>query len=135
MDQTPVKSNDWLDGIAVGLSGLCVVHCLALPLVVGALPLLAPLSAGHWHAQMLIMVVPLSLLAVGIGYRRHRNLRVIAGAVAGLCLLIVGATVAHSTLGIVADRVFTISGSLVLATAHFFNSLLSRRCRIATLNA
>jgi hypothetical protein len=131
MNQTPAKSTDWLDGAAVGLSGLCLLHCLALPFAVGALPVLLPLAAGHLHVQMLLIVVPLSVLAIGTGFAGHRNLRVVLGAIAGLALLTIGATVAHNSLGIVADRVFSISGAIVLAVAHFYNGLLARRHRAA----
>lgn len=127
MNRTPGNSSDWLDGAAVGLSGLCLLHCLALPLVVGVLPALVPLVDGHLHSQMLVIVLPLSIVAIGIGYSRHRNFRVVIAAAAGLLLLVIGATVAHSSLGIAADRVFTISGAIVLAVAHFYNGLLSRR--------
>ena len=135
MDQTPLNSTDWLDGVAVGLSGLCLLHCLALPFVAGALPLLLPLAQGHLHAQMLVVVMPLSVVAIGIGHRRHRNLRIVLAAIAGLALLITGATVAHASLGVVADRLFTISGALVLATAHFYNAVHSHRCRISATGA
>ena len=127
MNQTPAKSTDWLDGAAVGLSGLCLLHCLALPFVVGVLPMLMPFAESHLHAQMLYFAVPLSVVAVGIGFARHRSPRVVIAAAAGLTLLIVGATVAHGSLGIVADRLFTVSGSLILAAAHLWNGLLSRR--------
>ena len=133
MNQTPAKSTDWLDGAAIGLSGLCLLHCLALPFFVGALPLLLPLAEGHLHAQMLYVAVPLSVIAIGIGYTRHRNPGVVFAAIAGLGLLIVGATVAHGSLGIVADRLFTISGSIVLAAAHLWNGLLSRRHQCLTV--
>ena len=133
MNHTPAKSTDWLDGAAIGLSGLCLLHCLALPIFVGALPMLAPFSDSHLHAQMLYFAVPLSVVAVGIGYSRHRNARVVLAAVAGISLLVVGATVAHGSLGVVADRAFTISGSLVLAAAHLWNGLLSRRHRCVTV--
>ncbi|MGI9225520.1 MAG: MerC domain-containing protein [Woeseiaceae bacterium] len=131
MNQTPAKSTDWLDGAAVGLSGLCLLHCLALPFAVGALPVLLPLAGDHLHVQMLFIVVPLSVLAIGTGFAGHRNLRVVLGAIAGLALLAIGATVAHDSLGIVADRVFSISGAIVLAIAHFYNGLLARRHRAA----
>jgi hypothetical protein len=127
MNQTPAKSTDWLDGAAIGLSGLCLLHCLALPFLVGVLPLLMPFAESHLHAQMLYFAVPLSIIAVGIGYARHRSARVVVAAAAGLALLIVGATVAHGSLGVVADRLFTVSGSVVLAAAHLWNGLLSRR--------
>lgn len=129
MNHTPAKSPDWLDGAAVGLSGLCLLHCLALPFFAGALPLLMPFAESHLHAQMLYFAVPLSAVAIGIGYSRHRNPRVVLAAITGIMLLSVGATVAHGSLGLVADRLFTISGSLVLAAAHLWNGLLSRRHR------
>jgi hypothetical protein len=133
MNQTPAKSTDWLDGAAIGLSGLCLLHCLALPFFAGALPMLMPFSESHLHAQVLYFAVPLSAVAIGIGYARHSNPRVVLAAIAGLSLLVVGATVAHSSLGVVADRTFTISGSLVLAGAHLWNGLLSRRHRCITV--
>ena len=129
MNQTPAKSPDWLDGAAIGLSGLCMLHCLALPFFVGALPMLMPFTESHLHAQMLIFAIPLSAVAIGIGYARHRDPRVVAAAVAGLGLLVAGATVVHGSYGIVADRLFTVSGSIILAAAHLWNGLLSRRHR------
>jgi hypothetical protein len=129
MNQTPAKSTDWLDGAAIGLSGVCLLHCLALPFFVGVLPMLMPFTESHLHAQMLYFAIPLSVVAISIGFARHREPRVVLAALAGLSLLVVGATVAHGSLGIIADRLFTISGSIVLAAAHLWNGLLSRRHR------
>jgi hypothetical protein len=98
------------------------VHCLALPFIVVGVPFLAQYAETHLHYQVLVLVIPLSVLALAIGYRRHRNARIVAGGALGMLLLVVGATVAHTQLGLAADRVFTIAGSLLLATAHFFNS-------------
>jgi len=122
MDQNSSKSGSWLDNVAVTLSALCLAHCLALPLVVAGLPFLAQYSEGHLHAQILVVVLPLSTLALALGFRHHHNLRIILGGAAGMLLLIIGATVAHQQLGVTADRAFTIAGSLTLGTAHFFNS-------------
>ena len=120
------KSTKWLDGAAVGLSALCLIHCLALPLVVAGLPFLAQFAEGHLHAQMLVVVVPLSFIALGLGYRHHRNPQIVAAGAVGMLILTIGATVAHDTLGLAADRLFTIVGALVLATAHFYNSVQTR---------
>jgi len=122
MNQDTQKSTDWLDGAAVALSALCLVHCLALPLVVAGLPFLAQFSEGHLHAQMLVGVLPLSVIALSIGFRRHRDLRIVVTGALGMLLLAIGATFAHTQLGLTADRAFTIAGSLFLATAHWKNS-------------
>ncbi len=126
MDHNSAKPRDWLDGTAIMLSAVCLAHCLALPLAIAGLPFLSRFSEGHLHLQMLIVVLPLSIVALGIGFRRHRDLQIIFGGTLGMLLLVIGATVAHSALGLTADRLFTISGSLILATAHFFNSYRRR---------
>jgi uncharacterized membrane protein len=126
------KSTNWLDGAAVGLSALCLIHCLALPLLVAGLPFLAQFAEGHLHAQMLMVVLPLSFIALGLGYRHHRNLKIVAAGALGMLILTIGATVAHDNLGLAADRLFTIVGALVLATAHFYNSVQTRERRKST---
>jgi len=126
------KSSNWLDGAAVALSALCLIHCLALPLIVAGLPFLAQFSEGHLHAQMLFVVLPLSTVALGLGFRRHRNLGIVSAGTVGMLTLIIGATVAHTYLGLMADRAFTVVGALVLATAHFYNSVRARSCRSAS---
>lgn len=131
MNQDTQKSRSWLDGVAIALSALCMMHCLALPLFVIGLPLLAQFSDTHLHYQLLLVVVPLSLIAFATGCRRHRNPRILAAGGLGLLLLIIGATVAHTSLGPLADRLFTILGSLVLAGAHWKNSRDSLRCLTA----
>ncbi len=128
MTETSRDRARWLDRAAVALSALCVVHCLTLPLLVAGLPILAEFVSGHLHAQMLIIVVPLSVIALAIGYRRHRSRSVLVTGAIGMLLLIIGATLAHDVLGLLADRLFTISGAFVLAAAHLQNSLLARRC-------
>jgi hypothetical protein len=50
-----------------------------------------------------------------------------------MLLLVVGGTLAHTYYGIVADRSFTVSGALVLAVTHYYNSRLVRHCRSAEL--
>ena len=133
-DPNSAKSTEWLDGAAVLLSALCLVHCLLLPFIVAGLPLLAQFSGGHLHAQMLVVVVPLSGVALGLGFRGHQNRRIIAIGATGLLLLIVGATLAHEYLGIFSDRLLTTAGALVLAMAHYHNTVLARRHRHAAIN-
>src|SRR5690606_38830581 len=98
-----------------------------------ALPIsfVSELARGHLHAQLLAVVVPVSVLAFGVGFRRHRRTAVLAGGGLGLALLVVGGTVAHERYGITADRVLAVAGSLVLAFAHYRNSRLSRHVRHA----
>ena len=121
MTNAPRKS-EWLDGAAVLLSALCLLHCLALPLIVAGLPLLAQSADDHLHAQVLVIVFPLSVVALGLGFRHHRKPWILWTGFAGLAILVAGATVAHSYFGPRVDTIVTVVGSLVLAAAHFYNS-------------
>jgi hypothetical protein len=126
MDRSTSDSAGLLDRAAIALSGLCVLHCLAMPFVLLALPFLGQLTEGHFHLQMLVVVVPVSSIALGLGFRRHRRLSVMIAGGIGLLLLFVGGTWMHNEIGILADRATTIAGSLLLASAHFYNSRFSR---------
>ena len=134
MDQSSAKSTDWLDRTAVALSGLCLLHCLALPIILAGLPFLSEFSDGHLHAQMLVAVLPLSIVALSIGFRNHRDMRIVAAGMVGMLLLTIGGTIAHDQYGLLADRTLTVLGALTLATAHFYNSVCSRRCRSKVAN-
>lgn len=123
MSESRVKT-DWMDRAAVVLSALCLLHCLALPLLVAGLPLLAQFSDSHWHAQMLLIIVPLSVVALGLGFRHHRSSRVLWAGAVGLLLLVLGATLGHAMGSELVDRGLTILGSIVLAVAHYYNTTL-----------
>ena len=112
----------------MALSGLCVLHCLALPFLLMALPFLGQFTEDHFHLQMLLLVTPASTIALGLGYRRHRRLALPSAGIIGMLLLLAGATWIHNDIGLVADRIITITGSSFLAVAHFYNSRLARAC-------
>lgn len=129
MDNRSVKEPGTLDQVAVALSGLCLVHCLLLPVAIAIIPFLGQVDESHFHLQMLVLVLPVSGIALLLGFRRHGDRRIIVAGIVGLLLLVVGGTLAHSLYGVVADRTLTILGSLILAATHYRNSQLSRRCR------
>lgn len=133
MDNSSANQSDALDKAAVALSGLCLLHCLLLPVIITLLPFLDRFSDRHLHAEILIIVLPVSLIALTLGFRRHADKRVVGLGIAGLLLLLVGATLAHNLFGVVADRMLTIAGSVILALAHYRNSRLSRGCRAASV--
>lgn len=116
-----------LDKVAVGLSGLCLLHCLLLPFVVAVLPFLGQIGNEHFHAEMLLFVVPVSVVALGVGYRRHHRAAVLVSGAAGLIILAVGGTYVHDTYGEMADRAMTVTGSIILAFTHFKNFRLARK--------
>ncbi|MBW8734346.1 MAG: MerC domain-containing protein [Asticcacaulis sp.] len=84
---TPKKTK-WLDVASMGLSSLCVVHCLALPFLVAALPFLGIFSQNELVHQILVSIAaPLSALALwrSGGWRRWD---VVAPMTVGLLMLL-----------------------------------------------
>ncbi|MBD3646085.1 MAG: MerC domain-containing protein, partial [Pseudomonadales bacterium] len=58
--------NARLDGLAVVLSGTCMLHCFALPIMLTLFPILqgSLLEEAHFHIVMLFVVLPTSLVAL-----------------------------------------------------------------------
>jgi hypothetical protein len=110
----------WFDGLAVGASVLCLIHCLALPIVIAALPALAArLDLGEgFHLAVLAFALPVSAVALGEGWRRHRGLTPLFVGAAGLVLLAAGLAFED---WVAVETGVTVAGSLLLAGAHVAN--------------
>ncbi len=110
----------WFDGLAVGASVICLIHCLALPIVIAALPALAArLDLGEgFHLAVLAFALPVSAVALGEGWRRHRGLTPLFVGAAGLVLLAAGLAFEE---WVAVETGVTVAGSLLLAGAHVAN--------------
>jgi hypothetical protein len=116
-----VAQQQRLDRWAIGLSALCLVHCLAIPVTLLALPLFAHELISHQsfvHWLLLVLALPLSAFALLRGYRRHRYLPVVVAGVIGISTMFVG--VAHLG-GLELELPLSIAGALCLVYAHVQN--------------
>ena len=123
----------WLDKLAVSTSALCAIHCLSLPLLLGFLPALGTTIFGQesFHTMLLWLVIPLSLVALSMGCRKHKDLRVLLMGVAGLAVLIAAALMGHDLLGETGERVMTLIGASAIAVGHLRNYSLCRGVQCA----
>ena len=104
------------DPIAIGLSGLCILHCLALPVLASILPMLGAVAEAEWLHRIFVI----GAIVVG-GYAfvtmKNTSTRLIfaATAVIGLALLVAGAFVEafHDY-----EVLLTVIGAVVLIVAH-----------------
>ena len=113
-----------LDASAISLSGLCLAHCLALPLVAALSPLAATWAEAEWvHGVAIGLAAPLSGLAL---WRRGQSASVILMSMAGLSLMALG--VAHWPSHDI-ETPITVAGSLLLAGGHFLNWRRRHACR------
>jgi hypothetical protein len=109
-----------LDRIAMGLSGLCAVHCLATAVLLGLLA-----SAGGLLGQPIIHEVGLSLamilggIALGRGIREHGFLLPCMVGFSGLAIMGFAMTLHESGF----EPAVTIIGVSVLALGHRLNMM------------
>lgn len=117
-----------LDKAAVILSGICLVHCLAFPLLIALFPVFGFSFVSHttFHQIILVVVVPTTAIALGMGYWRHRHALVPALGVAGVFMLVVAAFGMHALGAESVERAVTVAGGLLLAAAHVQNYRLTR---------
>ena len=113
----------YFDRIAIVLSGICIIHCLAVPLLVAVLPITA-VSFGddvHFHGLMLGLVVPTSLVGFYIGYRIHQRGGLVGLGLIGIVVLATAALWGHSQWVEGLEVFVSVVGSLLLAAAHWMN--------------
>lgn len=122
----------YFDRIAISLSAICIVHCLAVPLVVAVLPL-AALGLGnesHFHAVMLWLVVPISVIGLVMGYREHNRAAIVAAGIVGMAVVSLAAILGHGQWPISIEVLVSLIGSLLLAGAHWANFAVVRKVHV-----
>lgn len=118
------------DAVAIGLSGLCLAHCLVLPLAASVLPLLGAWAEAEWvHWAFVGLAAPVSFWTLMRAARTHGlGTTTLSLAILGLALLIAGAAgyPDHDQ-----ETAVTVTGGLTLAAAHLLNwrRQSHRRCR------
>lgn len=109
-----------LDRIAVGLSGLCLVHCLASAILLGLLA-----SAGGFlgapiiHEVGLTLAMVLGTAALGRGIVEHGFM--LPSAIGALGLGVMAGALSLPEGG--NEPIFTVAGVIILALGHRLNAL------------
>ena len=128
MEKTVMKT----DKAAIGLSLLCVVHCLVTPIAIVMFPALgATFLAGEtFHYALLFLVVPISLFSLGLGCRKHGHRDILLLGMSGVFLLCLIILVGEETLGELGEKLSTVAGAVVVASAHFrnFKACQDKKC-------
>lgn len=121
---------DRLDQAAICLSGACLLHCLALPVLMVLAPWISfgIFGAKWFHLALVAFVVPISLVAFRTGLRQHGNRRILLPGLAGLALVAMAAIMEFAHIGSheLAAGITSIGGVLLIV-AHWRN-LRGRRC-------
>jgi hypothetical protein len=105
---------------AISLSGLCLIHCLALPVAALFLPAIAVWAHAEWvHGVFVAFAIPITTLAFWRAAKSHGlPAGVVMLATPGLLLLFAGAIEWPRAEW---ETPITVCGSLMLASAHIWN--------------
>lgn len=115
------------DAAGMTASFLCVMHCVASPVIALIVPVLA-LNEGMTHAVLALAVLSFGLLAFVPGYRRHGRSDLIAFGAVGV-LLIWGSLLIPEALAGGLETTLTVAGGMIMVVAHLHNIRLCRACR------
>lgn len=118
------------DYAGMAASALCLVHCLAMPLLLAAFPLLG-LGAEHhaFHDALLLGVTVPVLLALVPGYIKHRDPAALTLGLAGLAAFLLAVFVLGPRFGELAETVGAVASSVLLLAAHLRNHRYCKNCR------
>ena len=110
--------NGSLDRMAMALSGLCLVHCLATSVVLAVLASAGGLLVSPAvHEIGLTLAILLGIVALGRGVVEHGFMMPSAMGGLGLGVMSGALTMPHSGL----ETVYTIVGVAILALGHDLN--------------
>lgn len=111
------------DKLAIGLSLVCVTHCLMLPVLLVLLPSMVALQLDNeaFHLWMIAAVIPSSVYALSVGCKQHKRYRLLFFGATGLALLVLAQSLGEERIGEVGEKVLTVVGAGFVAFGHWLN--------------
>ena len=110
-----LKTQMTSDKLAVSLSAACVIHCLFAPtLIIFAYSFLSfSVESELIHYIILAIALPVSSLALILGYKNHNAFSFLMIGITGLSLLVLAVLLGEG----ISEKVLTVIGSLTVAYA------------------
>jgi hypothetical protein len=117
------------DLAGVTASTICLIHCLLTPVIISLFPDILPYLPGDASVHRLLAIGILLFGLVGFvpGFLVHRRKSLLALIGAGMTLILIVAW--QGSLNHVLELTLSVSGSLMLVTAHLLNRSFCRDCR------
>lgn len=125
-DKSITQSLLW-DRIGIGVSGICAIHCLILPVLISLAPLWGFTSFLHgWaHPLFIILLVPTIYYAAR---RSYFDRKIVWLLLTGFVLVLTGWLAGHQWFGLIFETVVTMIGSVFLIAGHWLNFRHHRVC-------
>lgn len=115
------------DKLGISASALCILHCLATPILIFSLPVVEQyLSHEMFHVIVAAVVFPVAVIALWSGYRMHRLTRMLWLGGIGLGFLALAMHLEYRHKGTPATIAMVLAGTF-LTLAHYLNL---KACRV-----
>lgn len=107
-----------LDRMAIGLSGLCLVHCVATTVLLALVSAAGGLLGSHWvHEIGLGLAMVMGVISLGRGILEHGYTMPSAVGGLGLGVMAGALTLPHDGT----EALYTVVGVAILALGHRLN--------------
>ena len=128
MRMTMVGIQAFTDKMAMSLSLLCALHCMATPVITVMLPSLAALQfdGEAFHLWMVLAVIPISIYALTMGCKQHKRYRLLGLGLVGLLFLLAAVLSGEELIGNFWEKALTVTGAVTIALGHYWNYRLCR---------
>ena len=117
-----------LDNLGIFASVLCLIHCLAMPFVVAAIPFIGMkwqwLQSETTENVLIAFIVGFAVFAIIPGYREHKKPLALAGLVVGLAL-VAAVAVLRGQFPANFELPLISVGNLLLVGTHLLNRKLT----------
>jgi len=124
-----------VDHLGIGVSALCLVHCLFLPLVIIFFPAIKVAASGidaHFHEILFFLVLIISLLSFIPTYLKSKKTLFMINPIIALTLMSVahfGSEFGFFGVSSLPEILLTSSGGLFLIYTHYRNIRYCRECK------
>ena len=117
------------DKLSISISILCAVHCLILPIILLLIPSIGVLQLDNeaFHTGMLIAVIPISIYALTMGCKKHKQFTFFFIGVLGLTFLAFAGFLGHDFIDEFSEKVLTLIGTGLVVLAHWMNFNLCKK--------
>lgn len=116
------------DTFGIGVSTVCMIHCLAVPVLFSILPLSSVLPGLHGWVHPIFMATLLPVIYFA-AKKSHYDRLITGLLVGGFLMLAAGWIGGHEWFGHEFETVTTIVGSVVLVAGHWRNYRHHQTCR------
>jgi|TARA_B110000438_G_scaffold90814_1_gene90331 hypothetical protein len=118
-----IKAQLTTDRFAISLSLICLIHCLFAPsfIILTSTFLSFSYDNEFIHKMIVLIAVPISISALSMGYRNHKNISFLPIGIAGLLILILAVLLGENILGEYGEKGLTLLGSIFISYSHYRN--------------